>query len=27
VHIPIEQAMKKLAATGAPGFPKGQDQQ
>jgi hypothetical protein len=24
VHIPIEQAMKKLAATGAPGFPKGQ---
>jgi hypothetical protein len=23
VHIPIEQAMKKLAATGAPGFPKG----
>lgn len=27
VHIPIEQAMKKLAATGAPGFPKGQGQQ
>jgi hypothetical protein len=27
VHIPIDQAMKKLAATGAPGFPKGQDQQ
>jgi hypothetical protein len=24
VHIPIEQAMKKLAATGLPGFPKGQ---
>ena len=24
VHIPIEQAMKSLAATGAPGFPKGQ---
>ena len=24
VHIPIEQAMKKLAASGAPGFPKGQ---
>ena len=24
VHIPIEQAMKKLAATGAPGFPKAQ---
>lgn len=24
VHIPIEQAMKKLAATGVPGFPKGQ---
>lgn len=24
VHVPIEQAMKKLAATGAPGFPKGQ---
>jgi hypothetical protein len=24
VHIPIEQAMKKLATTGAPGFPKGQ---
>lgn len=24
VHIPIEQAMKKLAATGASGFPKGQ---
>jgi hypothetical protein len=23
VHIPIEQAMKKLATTGAPGFPKG----
>jgi hypothetical protein len=22
VHIPIEQAMKKLATTGAPGFPK-----
>lgn len=22
VHIPIEQAIKKLAATGAPGFPK-----
>jgi hypothetical protein len=27
VHIPIEQAMKKLAATSAPGFPKGHDQQ
>jgi hypothetical protein len=27
VHIPIEQAMKKLAASGAPGFPKGQGQQ
>jgi hypothetical protein len=27
VHIPIEQAMKKLATTGAPGFPKGQGQQ
>lgn len=26
VHIPIEQAMKKLAASGAPGFPKGQGQ-
>jgi hypothetical protein len=26
VHIPIEQAMKKLAATGATGFPKGQQQ-
>lgn len=24
VHIPIENAMKKLATTGAPGFPKGQ---
>ncbi|HEU5016901.1 MAG TPA: hypothetical protein VFT69_02895 [Pseudolabrys sp.] len=24
VHIPIEQAMKKLAATGIPGFPKAQ---
>ena len=24
VHIPIEQAMKKLVATGAPGFPKAQ---
>jgi len=24
VHIPIEQAMKTLVATGAPGFPKGQ---
>ncbi|HZR60724.1 MAG TPA: hypothetical protein VFA80_07230 [Xanthobacteraceae bacterium] len=24
VHIPIEQAMKKLAATGVPGFPKAQ---
>jgi hypothetical protein len=24
VHIPIEQAMKKLATTGVPGFPKGQ---
>jgi hypothetical protein len=24
VHIPIERAMKKLATTGAPGFPKGQ---
>lgn len=24
VHIPIDQAMKKLVATGAPGFPKGQ---
>ena len=24
VHIPIEQAIKKLAATGVPGFPKGQ---
>jgi len=24
VHIPIEQAMQKLAARGAPGFPKGQ---
>jgi hypothetical protein len=23
VHIPIEQAMKKLADTGIPGFPKG----
>ncbi len=27
VHIPIEQAMKKLATTGASGFPKGQGQQ
>jgi len=26
VHIPIDQAMKRLAATGAPGFPKGQGQ-
>jgi heme/copper-type cytochrome/quinol oxidase subunit 2 len=26
VHIPIDEAMKKLAATGAPGFPKGQGQ-
>jgi hypothetical protein len=26
VHIPIEQAMKKLATAGAPGFPKGQGQ-
>jgi hypothetical protein len=26
VHIPIEQAMKKLAASGAPGFPKEQGQ-
>jgi hypothetical protein len=26
VHIPIEEAMKKLAATGAPGFPNGQGQ-
>ena len=26
VHIPIEQAMKKLVASGAPGFPKGQGQ-
>lgn len=24
VHIPIEQAMNKLATSGAPGFPKGQ---
>ena len=24
VHIPIEQEIKKLAATGVPGFPKGQ---
>jgi hypothetical protein len=24
VHIPIEQAMRKLATTGIPGFPKGQ---
>jgi hypothetical protein len=24
VHIPIEQAMKKLVSTGAPGFPKAQ---
>jgi hypothetical protein len=24
VHIPIERAMKKLAASGAPGFPRGQ---
>jgi len=24
VHIPIEKAMKELATTGAPGFPKGQ---
>jgi hypothetical protein len=27
VHIPIDQAMKKLAASGAPGFAKRQDQQ
>lgn len=27
VHIPIEQAMKKLAASGAPGFPKKKGQQ
>jgi hypothetical protein len=27
VHIPIEQAMKNLVASGAPGFPKAQGQQ
>lgn len=26
VHIPIDEAMKKLVTTGAPGFPKGQGQ-
>lgn len=26
VHIPIDDVMKKLAVTGAPGFPKGQGQ-